>query len=233
MTSDADEAARERAESESTVVSWFELFYDLVVVAAVSLCNDEYLAHPSMSTALSALLGIAALAWVWFMTTVFNNVFPGDDLIRRFLLLVQMAFIVVAALAVNQHRGLSNSTGLVAYGAAIAIIGVLIVRETDGARRAKVVKGGVVTVGLTALICVVGAALPINAAIVVSLALVVSVGAALGADLNDPKSASMVRFDHIRERRGLFILIILGEGFASLVAALHDLAPSHAAVFSY
>lgn len=224
MVGTGSEEATEEERERGATVSWFELFYDLVVVAAVALCNDAYLTRPSWGTAITALLSIAALSWVWFMTTVFNNVFPGDDLIRRLLLLVQMGCIVVAALAVDQFDGLSNSTGLVAYGLSILIIGVLVLRERGGARQAKVIKGGLLPIGFTALICLLGALLPSDyGGAVVALALAVSIGAALTARLDRAGVTTVLRVDHLRERRGLFILIILGEGFTSLVTALHEI----------
>lgn len=221
-TPSADRRAEEDRDSGSTV-SWFELFYDLVVVAAVSLCNDAYVARPSWGTALAALLSIAALSWVWLLTTVFNNVFPGDDLIRRLLLLAQTAFIVIAALSVDQD-GLRNSVGLAAYGASMLVIGILVLRERGGIERAAVVKSGLVSVTISAGICFTGAFLPVDyAGLALLLALAVSVGSALMARLHTPRAASLLRVDHLRERRGLFILIILGEGFAELVHALHSL----------
>lgn len=211
----------ERPRSGPTV-SWFELFYDLVVVAAVSLCNDAYLETPSWGTAVAALLSIAALSWVWLMTTVLNNIFPRDDLLRRLLLLAQMAFIVIAALAVDQH-GLQNSVGLASYGASMLVIGILVLRERGGLERARVIRAGLITLAVSSGICFVGAlAFSGNAAIVLALALGVSVGSALTARLESPGSGTLLRVDHLRERRGLFILIILGEGFAELVHELHN-----------
>ncbi len=220
-TPSADESAEESRRSGPTV-SWFELFYDLVVVAAVSLCNDAYLEKPSWETAIAALLSIAALSWVWLMTTVLNNVFPRDDLLRRLLLLAQMAFIVIAALAVDQ-AGLQNSIGLAAYGASILVIGILVIRERGGLDRARVIRGGLISLGVSSGICFVGALFfSSHAALVLSLALGISVGSALTARLETPGSGTLLRVDHLRERRGLFILIILGEGFAELVHELHS-----------
>ncbi len=220
-TPSADEPTAESRRSGPTV-SWFELFYDLVVVAAVSLCNDAYLENPSWSTAIAALLSIAALSWVWLMTTVLNNVFPRDDLLRRLLLLAQMAFIVIAALAVDQN-GLQNSIGLASYGASILVIGVLVLRERGGLERARVIKGGLLSLGVSSGICFAGALFfSTNAGLVIALALGISVGSALTARLETPGSGTLLRVDHLRERRGLFILIILGEGFAELVHELHS-----------
>ncbi len=219
----AESDDRSEAERRSgPTVSWFELFYDLVVVAAVSLCNDAYLEHPTWGTAAAALLGIAALSWVWLMTTVFINVFPGDNLVRRLLLLTQMALIVLAALSIDRE-GLRNSIGLAAYGGSIVIIGILVLLERNGIKRASAVRGGLIALCLTVAICFVGAFLATQyAGIVLALALAVSVGTALTARLDKPGVGALIRIDHLRERRGLFILIILGEGFAELVGELHN-----------
>jgi low temperature requirement protein LtrA len=212
-----------RGHPSTPTVSWFELFYDLVVVATVALCNDSFLAHPSATTAITSTLAIAALSWVWFMTTLVNNLFPGQDIIRRFLVLGQMAAVVVAALAVDQTAGLSNETGLAAFGIALGIVALLILwaaRQLD--RRDRV--AAVLPLVLAMTISLVGSRLPIDANwpfLVAALA--VSIVPILTSEYTHWEARSMLRPDHLRERLGLFVLIILGEGFAQLVHALHDL----------
>jgi low temperature requirement protein LtrA len=139
----------------SPTVTWFELFYDLVVVAAVSLTNDVFLARPTAGTAVTAAVCMTALAWVWFLTTLFNNLFPGQDILRRLLLVLQMGAIVVAGLAADQDHGITHRAGLVAYGVALAIVAVLIV---SGGRRAggPVPRATVLALTLAAAICCLG-----------------------------------------------------------------------------
>ena len=85
--------------------------------------------------AVTAVLGIAALSWAWFMTTLVNNVFPGQDLLRRFLVLAQMGAIILAALAVDQTEGIGNSTGLAAFGISLGLVALLILWCGRGAAR--------------------------------------------------------------------------------------------------
>ena len=108
MASEAPPPAGESRPIGSPTVTWFELFYDLVVVAAVSLTNDVFLARPTAGTAITGAVCMTALAWVWFLTTLFNNLFPGQDILRRLLLVLQMGAIVVAGLAADQDHGISN-----------------------------------------------------------------------------------------------------------------------------
>lgn len=217
-------SASETERRRGPTVRWFELFYDLVVVAALGLCNDAFLLAPSWATAGAAVLGTAALAWVWFLTTLVHNIAPRDDLLRRLLVLLQMAFIVVAALAVNQRDGLSNSTGLLAYAGALVVVAVLVARHRTLLRTQPLLRGGVVLVLLSAVVALVGGLLPDAQAGVVLLA---SLGISMVGILTVPgrvvQAGGSLRADHLRERRGIFILIILGEGFVQLVHDLSDM----------
>jgi low temperature requirement protein LtrA len=219
----------EAAESKGTAlhasptVSWFELFYDLVVVAAVGLTNDVFLADPTFSNAALSAMTMTALAWAWFVTTLYNNMFPGQDLIRRLLLLGQMAALVVAGLAVDQVHGIDNRKGLVAYGLALAIVAALIVRGSRTSGKPIPAKS-VAPLAIAAAICLLGALdSASHSGYYLVAALLASLLPILLTEYTRWNDASMIRLEHLRERLGLFVLIILGEGFAQLVSALHFL----------
>jgi low temperature requirement protein LtrA len=219
MTSAVPESSGHQ--THSPTVSWFELFYDLVVVAAVSLTNDVFVDHPTLSNALLAAVTMTALAWAWFLTTLYNNLFPSQDVGRRMLLLMQMGAIAVAGLAVDQNHGFSNSMGLAAYGLALSIVAILNVwgSRQDGTRVSAM---SVTPVTLAAAVCFVGAFDDIlRARFYVVAALVISMVPILTRQYNAWRNASRIRLDHLRERLGLFVLIVLGEGFAQLMTALH------------
>ncbi|MEI6361389.1 MAG: low temperature requirement protein A [Actinomycetes bacterium] len=210
-------------QGHSPTVTWFELFYDLVVVASVGLTNDVFLDRPTWQNAVLAAVTMAALAWVWFLTTLFNNLFPGQDLLRRALLLAQMAAIAIAGLAIDQDHGIDNRIGLLAYAAALAIVGALITwgaRSTPRRVRLRVIG----PIAIAAAICVVGAIDDhYRSGLYLVAALLVSMLPILLMQYSEWREESMIRLDHLRERLGLFVLIILGEGFAQLVSALHFL----------
>jgi low temperature requirement protein LtrA len=217
-----EEASAGPERSHSPTVSWFELFYDLVVVAAVSLTNDAYLGHPSAGNALLAMITMAALAWVWFLTTLYNNLFPSRDVGRRFLLVVQMAAIAIAGLAVDQVHGIDNRVGLVAYGSALLIVAVL---NLVGSRVARVQTSlSVAPILAAVVICYVGAIdSNLRSFWYLIAALLVSMVPILTRQYDRWRHGSRLRLDHLRERLGLFVLIVLGEGFAQLLSALHYL----------
>lgn len=221
MASEAPPPSGESRPIGSPTVTWFELFYDLVVVAAVSLTNDVFLARPTAGTALTGAICMTALAWVWFLTTLFNNLFPGQDILRRLLLVLQMGAIVVAGLAADQDHGISNRAGLVAYGGALAIVAVLII---SGARHAgsPAPRATVLSLWIAAAICWAGGLdANLHSGYYLVAALVVSMVPILQRQYSQWRDHAQLRLDHLQERLGLFVLIILGEGFAQLVAALH------------
>ena len=224
MASELPEPAPDAAaltRSASPTVSWFELFYDLVVVAAVSMTNDVFLADPSLETAALGAVTMTALAWVWFLTTLYNNLFPGQDIVRRLLLVAQMAAIAIAGLAVDQERGLNNSDGLVAYAVALIIVAALIAwggRSTHTPIQIR----SIVPIIVAAVICAVGAFDDESrSGIYLIVGVLVSMMPILLTQYAQWQHRSMIRLEHLRERLGLFVLIILGLGFAELLDALH------------
>jgi len=222
MTSEHPES-HATASTRSPTVSWFELFYDLVVVAAISLTNDAFLAHPSLENAGLAVVCMAALAWIWFLTTLYNNMFPGGDLLRRLLLLLQMAAIAIAGLSVDQVHGIDNRVGLLAYGCALAIVAGLIVWGGITAR-SRIRTRSLVPILAATAICLAGAIDSTSrSGAYLAAAMLASVLPLLLTTYAQWSDASMIRLDHLRERLGLFVLIVLGEGFAQLLSALHFL----------
>ena len=201
-------------------VSWFELFYDLVVVAAVNITNDKYLEHPSGSTAILGMLGLTALCWVWFVTTLGNNVYPELSTTRRVLMLVQMVAFMVAALGVDFAGEADSARGLLMYGVALAVAATLILLATRGSTKAPLGRLSILT-AVGAVICIVaGLVAPPVLWPYLVLALVLGIAPLLAGGRQQSGQGFVLRADHMRERLGLFVLIILGDGFLLLVQSL-------------
>jgi len=213
--------ATDETSEKAPTVSWFELFYDLVVVAAIGLTNDVYLDRPSTETAMLSIITMSALAWVWFLTTLYNNLHPSHDLGRRFLMVVQMGLIAAAGLSVDQEHGIGDRAGLVAYGLAL---GIVVVLNLWGSRVDHVPASrlSTISIALAAAICVIGG-LDDNfrARVYLVAALVVSMVPMLTRQFSHWRNTDLLRLDHLRERLGVFVLIVLGEGFVTLLNSLH------------
>ena len=207
----------------SPTVSWFELFYDLVVVAAIGLCNDVFVDDPTPLSALVAVITMASLAWVWLLTTLTVNTYPEWDGVRRLLMVAQMALISVAGLSVSLEHGIEFSTGHLAAAAVLLITAGLL---GWGAFRAgePAMWGVIVPVLLAAAILVAAAIHPfVPPRWYLLAAVLVSAVPVLTTQFSRWRAQSRLRLEHLEERLGLFVIIVLGEGFVQLTAALHFL----------
>ncbi len=204
-------------------VSWFELFYDLVVVAAIGLCNDVFVDDPSPLSALVAVITMTSLAWVWLLTTLTVNAYPQWDGVRRVLMVAQMALISVAGLSVSMEHGIEFATGHLAAAAVLAITAGLLFWSAYRAHE-PVLWGVIVPVLVAAAILIAAAINPIVAPRWYLLAAVlVSAVPVLTTQFRKWQQQSRLRLEHLEERLGLFVIIVLGEGFVQLTAALHFL----------
>ncbi|MBW4561837.1 MAG: low temperature requirement protein A [Mojavia pulchra JT2-VF2] len=105
------------AHGEERRATWLELFYDLTFVVAIAELSHNL----SKDISVAGILGFIALfipIWsCWLGATFYATLFDTDDLSDRLLTLIQM--MMIAALAVNVHHGLSTSS----VGFAIAYVG--------------------------------------------------------------------------------------------------------------
>jgi low temperature requirement protein LtrA len=212
-------------------VGWFELFYDLVIVAGVGYAAHTFAHHPSWA------LGFWIAAWtmimfvLWLQTSLHNNLFPGDRPWRRILGLVQMLALVIAALGTVADEGLSNATGFaglsIAFATVAAIYGLVRVQGLPGGRVSWLIGG---SAAVAALVLLTGLLLPDDAqwnfsgaptwilVVGVGIATVVLFGPAMG------QVAGRIDDEHLAERLGQLVIIVLGEAFVSLVTALGGLS---------
>src|SRR5262245_51326220 len=201
-------------------VTWLELFFDLVFVAAVSQVASP-LHHDYSVHGLVRLVPLFALIWwAWTGHSVFSTRFDTDDGIQRGLTLLQM--FAVAAMAANAKDALDSrsSAGFAAAYAAVRLILVaqyLRAREVPGARplTTRYVAGH----GGAALLWLASAFVPAPGRFVIwAIAFGIDLGtpwAAVPHSVKLPPNAS-----HLPERFGLFTLILLGE---SVVAVMHGM----------
>jgi low temperature requirement protein LtrA len=76
-------------------VSWLELFYDLVMVAAIIVFSHGLSAVPTWQTALKTVVIFSVLWWVWLITTLLVNADPSTNTLRRGLMFAQMLTMVL------------------------------------------------------------------------------------------------------------------------------------------
>ena len=211
----------------STRVGWFELFYDLVVVASVSYGSKLYIADPTWGMGTWLFLSLIVLMTFWLLTMVSHNLFPKEDVVRRLLVVVQMMGLVVASLSlVRSSDGLPDEVGFASLAVSFASIALVYLRcrrdDSEVVGAAKVLAR---STGGAALIMVMGflVARFVGAAADPYLVWILLLGLACGilpllfVVLNRDTTRRLIDREHLSERMGQLLLIVLGESFIALV----------------
>ena len=105
-------------------VTWAELFFDLVFVAAVAQVGTPLAAHYSFSELGRYALLLFVIWWAWNGYAVYATRFDADDRTQRVLTLLQM--VAVIFMAANAEDGL-DSPSSAGFAAAYAVMRVLLV----------------------------------------------------------------------------------------------------------
>jgi low temperature requirement protein LtrA len=203
-------------------VTWLELFFDLIFVAAVAQVAEP-LHHDYSLVGLVRFTPLFILIWwAWTGHTVFATRFDTDDAVQRGLTLVQM--FAVAAMAANAKDALDSrsSAGFAAAYAAVRFI--LLVqyaraRTVPGARAlaSRYLAGH----GIAAVLWLASAGVPAPARFWIwGLAFAIDLGTpwlAVRHSVKIPPDAA-----HLPERFGLFTLILLGESVVSVMRGMES-----------
>jgi len=211
---------RSTARESARKVTWLELFFDLIFVAAVSQVAAPLRENYSL-LGLVRLAPLLLLIWLaWTGQTAYATRFDTDDVAQRLLTLGQM--FAVAAMAANARDAL-DSRSSAGFAAAYGALRLLLVaqyaraRHVPGARPlvARYAAGH----GVAAIIWIASAGLPAPARFVAwAVAFAIDLGTpwtAVPHSVHAPPDAA-----HLPERFGLFTLILLGE---SVVAVMHGM----------
>jgi low temperature requirement protein LtrA len=208
--------------SKSRRASWLELFFDLIFVAAVAQVGvplrEDYTLHGLMRYALMFLL----IWWAWLGHTMYSTRFDADDIVQRFLTLLQI--FAAAAMAANAKSAF-DSRDSAGFGAAYAVLRAVLVVQYLRARRVKETRQlttlYAVGFGLAAFLWGVAALIPAPMRFWLWVA-------ALLIDLGTPWLAVQHTHkcppdaEHVPERFGLFTIILLGESVAAVMHGMES-----------
>lgn len=218
------------SEAHGVRVSWFELFYDLVVVATVSHGSHLYVEHPTWGMGTWLAASLVMLMTFWLLTIVSHNLYPGDDIVRRFLIIVQMIALVVASLSLGRgDEGLPDSVGFSALAIGLTSIALVYWRcrrqHPKASRPARVLAPASL---LAAAVMIAGALIPSNGGVlgnpltwVFAAGMLCVILPLLFIVLNRRTTSEQIDAEHLSERMGQLVLIVLGESFVSLIFSLN------------
>jgi low temperature requirement protein LtrA len=201
-------------------VTWLELFFDLVFVAAVAQVAEPLREHYTLDGLVRFVPLFLLVWWAWTGRALFATRFDSDDWIQRMLTLFEM--FAVAVMAANGRESLDSrsSAGFAAAYAAVRIILLVHYWRASGIREARqltiayvIGHGLAATLWLASSLLLPGPRLATWAvAFLIDLA---TPWVAVNHSVRTPPHPA-----HLPERFGLFTLILLGE---SLVAVMRGI----------
>lgn len=205
-------------------MTWLELFFDLIFVAAVAQVAEPLREHYSVAEVLRLAPLFVLIWWAWTGHTEFSTRFDTDDVAQRILTLLQM--FAVAAMAANAKDALDSrsSAGFAAAYAAMRLVLVgqyVRARHVPGAEplATRYVAGH----GTAAIIWLASALVPVPGRLWLwALAFVIDLGTpwfAVRHSVSVPPDAA-----HLPERFGLFMLILLGDSVVAVMQGMESQA---------
>jgi low temperature requirement protein LtrA len=214
MATPVDVAAPERR------VTWTELFFDLVFVAAVAQVSAPLAAHLSLAEfgRFAALLLI--IWWAWHGYASYATRFDTDDRVERAATLLQM--VAVVFMAANAEQGL-DSLSSAGFAAAYAVMRLVLVarylRATSRGGPRALARDHAVGFGGAAALWLLSAVTPPPWRYALWIcALAIDLGTALVASRHTV--AAPPHASHLPERFGLFTLILLGEAMVAIMTGI-------------
>ena len=199
-----------------------ELFFDLAFVLFVARCADLLAKDETWSGAavFAALLTLGW--WAWASTTLYANRFDTDDAVFRLLTLTAMAGVVAMAASVDKVTGPAGRWFILGYVLVRLVLAIGYVRAWRHVPKARS------TARLYLIGHLTGAAIWLVSLAVPGPARYVLWGVGVLADLVWPTAAARLKdavplhLEHLPERFGLFVILVLGESVAGVVTGLHD-----------
>ena len=203
-------------------VTWLELFFDLIFVAAVAQVAAPLREQYSLIGLLRFTPLFVLIWWAWTGHTVFSTRFDTDDVIQRGLTLVQM--FAVAAMAANAKDAL-DSRSSAGFAAAYAAVRFILVAQYFRARRVPdarpLATRYLVGHGSAALLWLASAFVPAPERFWIwGIAFAIDLGTpwlAVPHSVKVPPDAA-----HLPERFGLFTLILLGESVVAVMQGMES-----------
>ncbi len=199
--------------AEDGRVTWLELFFDLVYVAALIQLGDRLADDISWSGA-GAFVGVfVILWWTWTGTTAFTNRFAVDDIVHRLLAFVQM--FAVGNLAVLAATTPDNWRAWFVGAYITARLPLLIMYwrvDRVSAESRAISRHFIRWFGGSLVLWIASLAVPGDARFMVwGLALAIEFAAP--ARVVSRASETPIHDEHFQERYALFTIIVLGETF--------------------
>jgi len=225
-------------DEDSRHATWLELFFDLVLVAAIAQVGHTLVTAETMADGMR-YLGLAwIIFWVWCGHTIYSTRFDTDDPVFRIMTFLNMFALIIMAVEVHgAAHGHPLVFGMAFLASRLVLLGLLVRAYRHVAEAGKILK--VYLLGFGAGAAIWASSLFLHGAQVYwvwAAALLVDalVPWVVWKMQHDTKNVSA---EHIPERFGLFTIIVLGENIFAVVKGLEPLewtmAAAQAAALSF
>ncbi len=196
-------------------VTWLELFYDLVMVAAIIVFSHGISVDPTPHNILKTVAIFCVLWWVWLITTLLVNVDPTINTVRRGLLFGQMLTMVLLII-VGSHTETEWRDPLSAMiGVLLVLVAIMheVTRRTRPELSAFAVPRRNAFVVAAALAALSGLAPAVGASIMWGVIAVLLVVPVLVDRFDQGVDRPASNLEHLADRLAALTTIVLGESF--------------------
>jgi low temperature requirement protein LtrA len=212
----------ESDEARQRTATWLELFFDLAFVLVVGELavglRDDLTLHGALVFA-----GLfTSVWWAWAGFTFYANRFDTDDVVYRLAKLTAMLAVAGLAASASDATGSLAAQFALCQAALRMVLVCLYLRAYRHVVQARnLIAVYVVAEGLAGALWLAGAVAP---APVRYACWAVAVAAEAAAPITaTARSAGVpLHFEHLPERFGLFVILVLGESIAAIAVGVHD-----------
>lgn len=213
---------RVRAEEPDRTATRLELFFDLAFVVALGELALHFADDLGVDGWLWSIGTFVALWWVWAGFTVYANRFDSDDVLYRVAKLAAMAAVLGCAAALPTAEDGVPVSFVLCYAATQLLLAGLYLRAARHLDEAAPVAGVYLT-GLLAGTALWLACLPFPPAVRGWIGLAAVLVAATAPVLGRRRTAAVtLHLEHLPERVGLLVILVLGEVTAACVLGLKE-----------
>lgn len=218
------------ATGEDRSASRLELFFDLAYVLAVMQLVSAFIDNLT-PTGLLVLVGLFVILWLsWMDFTIYTNRFDTDDVVFRIAKLGATAAIAGCAAAATGAIGAYAVPFAACYLTGRLILLALYLRAWRHVPEARAtINVYLACIGVSAALWAISLTVPEPARYV--LWAVAALVDALGPPLATLRNSKLpLHVEHLPERFGLFVILVLGEAVGGAVRGVHDASWAGSAV---
>ena len=209
-------------QDETRGATRLELFFDLAYVLAVAALAANLVTDVDWGGVgeFAFLLVLIWLSWVQF--TLYNNRFDTDDLVLRLGKFAAMAAVLGCAASMSEATGSLSTPFAVSYLAGRTVLLLLYARAWRHVHEARATIGVYLAASsVVVVLWAVSLATPAPLRFVLwGLGALVDIVAPIVA--THRSATAPLHLEHLPERFGLLVILVLGEVAAAVVAGLHD-----------